>query len=588
MHIFRRRLRAAAADEQGVAIVTVLLIIVVSSGLMATTLTWAGRDSRSSRRTQDWEAALAAAEAGVDDYLTRINVNDSYSQWDSTTRPDTANAAMIRTSQPLPPFVSIPGGSGAFRYRVDSTATYGTTGVISVTSTGQVNGVQRTVKADVKRRGFTDYLYFTDRETIDPDLYSTTLRNYLINNRGSADYCAGQLWAYSSAQRSFCVDTVRDSRTFNPATSWTPSEYRTTIRNSIGIRFAGTDVINGALHSNDAIRMDPTTTGPRFLGNVTTSFPTAPRWLQSDGSVPSSGTSPRPQFVRTGDPAYVPVQGLPTTNDALRVDAINGGCLFTGPTSITLRSDGRMTVLSPFSRDTNPGRSTKCYSGSGITSALTMNLPANGVVYVQNVPATSSDPNHRTSCGYSSPAHPLGYPRTGETTTYGCLDGDLFIEGTLRGQLTAAASNDVIITWDLLYDGGLDGSDLLGLVATNNVAVYHPVNSSGVNINHRPSGCGSRCRFIDPVINAAILTLQHSFTVQNFRSGDPLGTLTVNGSISQKYRGPVGTGSTTTLASGYAKDYNYDGRLRNVSPPRFLQPTDSRFDVSRWEERPNA
>ena len=77
---------------------------------------------------------------------------------------------------------------------------------------------------------------------------------------------------------------------------------------------------------------------------------------------------------------------------------------------------------------------------------------------------------------------------------------------------------------------------MLGLVADNDVAVYHPVNGSGA------TQAGS---LTDPTIDAAILSLNHSFYVQNWATGAPLGTLTVNGVITQEFRGPVGTFSGT-------------------------------------------
>ena len=51
-------------------------------------------------------------------------------------------------------------------------------------------------------------------------------------------------------------------------------------------------------------------------------------------------------------------------------------------------------------------------------------------------------------------------------------------------------------------------------------------------------------------IDAAILSLQHSFIVDNYNCGARLGTLTVNGAIAQKYRGPVGTVSGTSPSHG--------------------------------------
>ncbi len=43
-----------------------------------------------------------------------------------------------------------------------------------MTATGRVGNATRTVQATVRRRSFLDFLYFTDLETKDPALYSTS------------------------------------------------------------------------------------------------------------------------------------------------------------------------------------------------------------------------------------------------------------------------------------------------------------------------------------------------------------------------------------------------------------------------------
>ncbi len=73
----------------------------------------------------------------------------------------------------------------------------------------------------------------------------------------------------------------------------------------------------------------------------------------------------------------------------------------------------------------------------------------------------------------------------------------------------------------------------------------------------------------NPVIDAAILSTNHSWIVDNYKCGAKLGTLTVWGSIAQFWRGPVGTSG----GSGYIKNYNYDSRLAAEEPPDFLAPT---------------
>ena len=141
------------------------------------------------------------------------------------------------------------------------------------------------------------------------------------------------------------------------------------------------------------------------------------------------------------------------------------------------------------------------------------------------------------------------------------------------------------------------------LIADNSVQIYHPISKGncteheGAWVSYKDwwgrerqkwdSNAGA-CVAWDrgtsnatgsvhnPTIDAAILTLNHSFEVQQFDVGanncvanSPacLGKLRVFGSIAQMFRGAVGQGSR-----GYLKDYNYDSRLRYAPPPYFLDP----------------
>jgi hypothetical protein len=74
----------------------------------------------------------------------------------------------------------------------------------------------------------------------------------------------------------------------------------------------------------------------------------------------------------------------------------------------------------------------------------------------------------------------LGYPISGDVTDYGCRDGDVFLSDTLRGRLTIAAENNIVLVGNTTYQTtGAASTDMLGLVANQFVQVYHPVNSSG-------------------------------------------------------------------------------------------------------------
>ena len=87
-------------------------------------------------------------------------------------------------------------------------------------------------------------------------------------------------------------------------------------------------------------------------------------------------------------------------------------------------------------------------------------------------------------------------------------------------------------------------------------------------------------------IDAAILALNHSFIADNWFCGNPLGTLTINGAIAQKFRGTVSTFSSgSTVATGYAKSYNYNRALRYREPPYFIAPTESAWKIVRQNEQ---
>ena len=91
--------------------------------------------------------------------------------------------------------------------------------------------------------------------------------------------------------------------------------------------------------------------------------------------------------------------------------------------------------------------------------------------------------------------------------------------------------------------------------------------------------------FTNLQVDAAILALNHSFTVDRYYCGAPTGTLTINGVIAQQFRGPVGTGSGGGISTGYVKNYIYDNRLSLRQPPYFLDPVQASWRVARQTEQ---
>jgi hypothetical protein len=517
------------ASEAGVAMITVMMIMVVLTLLMAAAINYASQSEPLARRDQDWNAAMAAAQAGLDDYLYRLQQDDDYYLFSTTNPPTPANDALTG-------WHAIPGpaNQGQFHYSADLSQ-YASQGIVQLISTGRVRGVQRTVRANLRRRNFLDYLYLTDYESLDP------LSGYYSDPAGATAQCSRYWW---------------QGRPTSPC---------------VRIYFTTGDTINGPIHTNDTISVNGS---PTFNAKATTGSPdtlTCPpsgtytyRW---DGR---SGCGDTPQF-QTGDPENVPLLTLPTSNTSIRAEtnraAGKTGCRYNGPTRIVLLSSGRMNVTSPF---TTAAAYANCV-GNNVAR------PANGVIYVQNVPTGQA-----TTCPAGG-GNALGYPIPADITTYQCRVGDAFVSGTLRGRLTIAAENNVVVVANTTYSSsGANSNDMLGLLANQFVQIYHPVNAGGQNLadNRNPTNF-----FQDPRIDAAILALGHSFIVQNYNRGATLGTITVTGGIAQKWRGPVGTfgGSPT----GYLKSYNYDNRLQYASPPHAASLSSAAFKVIRWAEIPN-
>ncbi|MCH8981991.1 DUF4900 domain-containing protein [candidate division KSB1 bacterium] len=149
--------------------------------------------------------------------------------------------------------------------------------------------------------------------------------------------------------------------------------------------------------------------------------------------------------------------------------------------------------------------------------------------------------------------------------------GPVKVKGVVNDAVTVFATKKIKITNNIVYamsDANgkpLPGcDDYLGLIAKTDVLILE----NAANNN-------------DVIINAAILTLGDSFTVQNYASGPPRGDLTIYGSLSQKVRGPVGTfgwwGTT-----GYQKDYHYDDRFVDTPPPYY--PSVGKYHYLYWKE----
>lgn len=233
--------------------------------------------------------------------------------------------------------------------------------------------------------------------------------------------------------------------------------------------------------------------------------------------------------------------------------------------------------------------------------------PSNGLIFVAA----------ENGCGYKfNPLTADGSEEaTGETKC-----GNVYVRGTYSKSLTIGSAEDVIINGSIYPYGNLGGEPTgtatLGLIANNNVRVYHPIKETYLGSGSGNKTCKTNkkgevetynstlkeCEYTEnykecdapnlnasedtlhgwgslegPWIYAAILSTTHSFVVDNYNCGAKLGNLNLDGALAQDYRGIVGTGGGT----GYLKDYKYDGRLAVDEPPYFLSPLNAGWKVSR-------
>ena len=559
--------RRPAEGEDGFALITVLLTMVLLAAFSLVTLQQTITNSAAARKDQDWVAALGAAQAGVDDYVSRLNdTNGAYYLHTPTSLP--LNPAMGFSSPGVPTWAQVPAaGSGTsqgeYHYDIDTSGYTGTSSVtpngnIVVTSTGRVGKRTRTIKSYVRRSGFVDYVYFSDFEVRDPVDYPVAQRS--LAQTHCSTYFGARTLPSPNPDNFKCAD----------------------------IRFSG-DVLDGPVHSNDAMLICSNVT---FKDAVTTmAGPVASnggKHYRTDGCSSTSGTT----FARPNDPKQVKKVNLPSTNLGLKAEtsaaASPRGCLYVGPTKISINAD-KLHVTSPWTRSTT----TACPKDAWFT------IPVNGVVYVDVVPAdglsTTEHPNSWQSTDTGKPVCPavgnnVGFPVSGETDShYPCRAGDVFIEQVggleangLKGRLTVSANNNLYITNHLDYAPGTADRSFLGLIAEQFLYVWHPVKRTGSNPTTGDNLPGSVANIR---ISAALLSVTHSVMVQNPDMGADLGTLTVTGALTQRYRGVVGdTNKSNGTPTGYAKKYIYDQRLAYDSPPKFLNPLVSSFNVVRTAE----
>ena len=518
-----RRARARLADESGFSMFAVMMVLAVTGMFVAGAYAAADGDLPITRESQDRKAAYAAAEGGLNYYMFQLERD-----------PDYWTKCVPSGVSPAPPINQRWDGTGAdprvWKTLPSSNAGYTIELLPANGSASCVAGSQTTML----------------------DLQSGTFRIRATGRSGNVHRTI-----VGSFRRKSFADFLYYTHfeTTDPSAYPDPSDQAWADENCARyrpdrdddcreIRFIERDRINGPLHTDDTSLLvcGGATFGRGAYDNIEVNGP-EPGWEADCG-----GTTPN--FLgRVQAPAGE--MQIPSTNRELARAALPA-YTYTGQTIIRLKRDV-MDV-------TSDGQTTQ-----------NVPLPPNGVIHVKGgVCGVVRTP---TMVDYDDPT--------------GCAD--VYVSGTYTKNLTISSVNDIIVSpTHGSANADLIGADdaVLGLVATNFVRVKHRVarddddydTCTNVNTAQHPL-------LQDVRIDAAILAMEHSFIVDNYACGAELGTLTVNGAIAQRFRGPVGTTRSGGTRTGYTKNYNYDDRFRFRSPPFYLTPVAAAWRLSRSNEQ---
>jgi Tfp pilus assembly protein PilX len=529
--------------ERGFTMIAVIMVMAAATVIASAALLAAQHDLPFSKASSDRKQAYAAAEAGVEYYLYQLTNDNDY--WTRCTTVPAGSPISQKGANPRN-WRTLPGTSAQYTVELmpasgptcvngqaDTTMLNQATGTIKIRATGKAGKTERSIVAEFRRDSFLDFLYFTDYETFSPEAYADAGDRQLAEFGPNPPTTNG----YCRKYRDFRVNQNGG----NPCAK---------------IQFISDDKNLGPFHTNDDIlACGNYTLGRNAADKIEIAGPN--KWQNPGSSSTCDAGSPNVQGTVDWPSTNLP---MPTTNAAVRDKALPG-YTFTGRTWINLKGNVMdvTTWTAPNTRVFTPN----------------VDLPDNGVIAVENGACSSRQPPVRQNYAES----------------FGCAN--VTVWGTYSESLTIASEKDVVVGTPVdptnntpqysSADLKRSGDVVLGLIADRFVRVSHAV-SRDTNGNCQGNRTASDNKAMENItIEAAILSLEHSFIADNHDCGE-LETLSVTGAIAQRFRGPVGTtgGSGRT---GFVKNYKYDDRFRYRSPPFFLTPIKAAWNIMRETEQ---
>ncbi len=397
------RLRGAPAPgDDGFALVFVMLVSLVIMIGVTSVVTITASDIQPATHSADDEAALAAAQSGIQVYLAYLNA-------DCTTFNSTPCDKIRRG----PVSGVVPGTDGNRPERYTTTvlnaASYLTDGFLRVQSVGSAGSGTRTLVADFSGQpNLLRYAYLSKYETLGTSFLKSYFPARTVRIDKPTDVSAAgltgaktvtwsaptsgaglpgnvgicdELW-YGSNGRA-AAKTSYDA-TLPSGTDWSASGSEGTVYQPCEVTFTTGMTFNGPVYSDDALYLSYGTqggAGPTFTVPPQETLPAAASAASAtDPGLSSSalyrrfpGLGGGPSIDSTGYPDdtvqhAVNTLELPDNADGARAKAT---CVYTGPTRILL-SGTTATITSPM---TQAEASNPCYASTGAGGLIAQKVP---------------------------------------------------------------------------------------------------------------------------------------------------------------------------------------------------------------------
>ena len=534
------RREEADSSQQGMALVLVLLImtcvIIVALGFAEL---YTARARLNGANIRHYTAEYVA-ETGLDRFLWGLNQNNKFFQ---------QNIATYSAYYP-----EEENGVGGYYYITEqNSASPGTNpSIATLTCTGWLANDpnnQYTIKATVKKRAFTDNIYFTNNET-DP---------------------AGDTIVFTTG------DTINGNLSTNGT-----------------INIDGNPVFNGLVQyagnsPNLTGGSDPTYTVPGQPRKVSplpmpASDAQMAQYAQNGGIYLMGRTcifidGSQLTYVNydenKNDSTYqtfvtktVSIDNNASFNGVIYVDNASG---VTGDSSTELKSAASGNGYDDTEKFglTLGNVFVSSYDSSGNAQGLGKGMASNHgahltIAAANDIYVTAVDPTTG-----AAPSSTLTSSITGSSNNgYGIIYGRTTFNDT-----TATINNDAVTT---------NGDDMLGLIANNYVMILRygwPTQTSpyyaNITQNYSPYNVN---------LDAAVMSTSYSFMVEEYWANINDNNINLQGSLIQQYRGPVGE----TNGNGYSKNYWYDSRMYYETPPYFLNPASTGWGILYWQTIPTT